>query len=48
MTNLSGKKIEKKRVKFFKIFYYNQGDLTKPLILSSVAAHADKIIQARW
>ncbi|CAF1114822.1 unnamed protein product [Adineta steineri] len=24
------------------------GDLTKPLILSSVAAHTDKIIQARW
>ncbi|CAF3653659.1 unnamed protein product [Rotaria socialis] len=24
------------------------GDLTKPLVLSSVAAHTDKIIQARW
>ncbi|CAF0999779.1 unnamed protein product [Adineta steineri] len=24
------------------------GDLTKPLILSNVAAHTDKIIQARW
>ena len=24
------------------------GDLTKPLILSNVAAHGDKIIQARW
>ena len=25
-----------------------KGDLTKPLILSNVAAHTDKIIQARW
>ena len=24
------------------------GDLTKPLVLTSVAAHTDKIIQARW
>ncbi|CAF0783266.1 unnamed protein product [Adineta steineri] len=24
------------------------GDLTKPLVLSNVAAHTDKIIQARW
>ncbi|CAF4658672.1 unnamed protein product [Rotaria magnacalcarata] len=24
------------------------GDLTKPLVLSTVAAHNDKIIQARW
>ena len=24
------------------------GDLTKPLVLSNVAAHSDKIIQARW
>lgn len=45
MTNLNGRKI----------FIYNSssnlyylGDLTKPLVLSTVAAHNDKIIQARW
>ena len=30
------------------MFSFHLGDLTKPLILSNVAAHTDKIIQARW
>ena len=30
------------------IFSFNEGDLTKSLVLSTVAAHTDKIIQARW
>jgi hypothetical protein len=29
-------------------FISHLGDLTKPLVLTSVAAHTDKIIQARW
>ena len=32
----------------FLFIRYFEGDLTKPLVLSSVAAHTDKIIQARW
>ena len=40
----------------FVLFYFlfdsfkllSSGDLTKPLVLSTVAAHNDKIIQARW
>lgn len=46
MTNLSGKNL----FDFFFLLLYNEflGDLTKPLVLSNVAAHTDKIIQARW
>jgi WD40 repeat protein len=46
MTHLSGKKISPNRIPSFNYSYL--GDLTKSLVLSNIAAHTDKIIQARW
>lgn len=46
MTSLSGKRTSSILNKRQCVFH--SGDLTKPLVLTSVAAHTDKIIQARW
>jgi WD40 repeat protein len=48
MTSLNGKKIMQKKIINLILPFSHLGDLTKPLVLTSVAAHTDKIIQARW
>jgi WD40 repeat protein len=48
MTSLHGKDVQYAFAAIRIVFSSFEGDLTKPLILSNVAAHTDKIIQARW
>ena len=48
MTSLSGTKFSKNSIISILFLSMHSGDLTKPLVLSNVAAHGDKIIQARW